>query len=115
MTKKERTNAFLAVLGAVTVGVLGYFAWIFLVPPETAKVPVSPAVELQSEVVDKPSFRGLYPYADLPVKVTNVGRPDPFAPLATEGANSNTDANSNVNGTGTGAPEGNASGETAGQ
>jgi hypothetical protein len=97
MASKPRTNILLIILAVVSVGVLGYFVWLFLAPSGgVVPAPEPVSTEVQSDLVNTPSYRALRPYANLPVVATNVGRVNPFAPFIIPDANTNENANTNA-------------------
>jgi len=81
MASRKSTNISLSILGIVSLGVVGYFAYIFLAPPPTTSV-ISQIVptEIQTGIVNSNGFKALQPYANLPIKATRVGRVNPFMP-----------------------------------
>lgn len=96
MGAHKRTIIALTVLGLVSAGVIAFLIWIYLAPPQSM-VPVQSdfTSEVRTDVISNDKFRGLKPYADLPIKPVNVGRPDPFEPLPE--TNDNANANLNIN------------------
>ncbi len=96
MTINKRTKIALTILGLTTAGAFGYLVWSYLAPPPAITAPFGPFLtEVKTEVVSDANFKGLQPYADLPIEPTNVGRPDPFAPFPL--ANENGNSNKNIN------------------
>lgn len=83
MAARKSTNISLIILGVVSLGVVGYFVWVFLAPPPPVSV-VSSTIptDIETGVVSGSGFQSLRPYANLPVKATNVGRLNPFSPYA---------------------------------
>lgn len=81
MASRKSTNISLSILGIVSLGVVGYFAWIFLAPPPaTSVVSETVATDIQTNIVNDNGFKLLQQYANLPIKATRVGRVNPFSP-----------------------------------
>ena len=88
----------LIVLACVSAGVLGYFIWLFLAPPESAS-PFKEVIstDVQAGLVKEADFSKLQPYAVLPITPSNVGRANPFIPLPVMNPDENEQGNANEN------------------
>ncbi len=100
MSSKKSTSISLIILGLVSVGVLVYFAIIYLLPPAAAPlVEQHFSTDVKTDIINSKNFDVLEPYVTLPIPIPDkVGRPNPFEPLSNKNsANANDNANTNGN------------------